>query len=55
MTKDAPKEDIRHSLVFCCMLLCVTIITGASVCLNTYINAVYQLKVTDAQNLRYHY
>lgn len=55
MSKDdrIEREDIRHSFILCCMTVCVVVITGASVCLNTYIQAVYQLKLSDAQNLRY--
>ena len=46
MSTDKAKEDIRHGFILCTATVCVFFITGASICLNTYIQAVYELEKT---------
>lgn len=49
------KEDLRHSIIFASMMMCVFLITGITICVNTYIHAVYELQATKTRYLRHPY
>lgn len=49
------KEDIRHDYVCCMNIFCVTLLCGITICLSTYIKAVYELEEVKIQNLRHLY
>ncbi len=55
MTKDERKEDIRQSIVFCTAIVFIMLLTGLSVCVNTYIQAVYELEMQKTRYLRHPY
>lgn len=56
MKKDKEeKEDIRHAYVCCVNTVCVILLFGITVCVDTYIKAVYALEEVKVQNLRHPY
>ena len=56
MSKDKEeKEDISHALVCCVNTVCVVLLFGITICVDTYIKAVYDLEEVKVQNLRHPY
>ena len=49
------KEDMRHSYIFAATSVCLTLIVAATLCVDTYIKAVYELQATKTRYLRHPY
>ena len=49
------KEDLRYTCSYVFMMICIVLLTGVSVCVNSYINAVYALKMRETSMLRHSY
>lgn len=56
MNKDKEeKEDIRQAYVCCVNTVCVVLLFGITLCVDTYIKAVYELEEAKVHNLRHPY
>ncbi len=56
MKKDKEdKDDICFAYICCVNTVCVVLLCGITVCLDTYIKAVYALEEVKVQNLRHPY
>ena len=49
------EEDVRHSYIFAVTSVCMTLIIAATLCVDTYIKAVYELQATKTRYLRHPY